>query len=192
MEADCSVELGSGAEVLELPWTSPGGEVQYRDLKRQPELLALIPEAVTFPELRDFLASINSDSSLFETAKCDVWSTAEILPEDEIFNLPCKVGCYVDLLYSDLRRFSFPEYESLVKRWTKLLRTAPDVPSSVEFIVRGCYFHSEERNGFYITMYVFGFGEDESRARRQWAIGLQLVANAIKQASIGSGSQSHS
>ena len=40
----------------------------------------------------------------------------------------------------------------------------------------------EVRDGFYITIYAFGYGEDEVRARIQWAIGLKLVENVIRQA----------
>jgi len=40
------------------------------------------------------------------------------------------------------------------------------------------------REGFYVTFYLFGYGEDEAQARESWAIGLKLVENAIRQMSL--------
>jgi hypothetical protein len=37
------------------------------------------------------------------------------------------------------------------------------------------------RDGFYITFYLFGYGDDEAEARQRWGIGLNLVENAIRQ-----------
>jgi hypothetical protein len=181
VEADFAVELGAGDETLEFPWAGCGG-VCYYDLKRQPELIALIEEARDLKALSEFLVALNSSSSPFETAKCDAWSTAEISPEEEIFGGAWKFGSYVDLLFSDERRFSFPAHETMLKRWKALLQRVPDIPAAAEFIVRRCFFKGEPSDGFYVTLYTFGYGEDEDRARTQWAIGLKLVENAIRQA----------
>ena len=181
MEADFSVELGPADETLQFPWTGGSDGVQYYDLKRQPELLPLIEEARHQPALREFLSAMNSRTGPFETAKCDTWSTTEINPEEEIFAAPWKFGCYVDLLFSNDRRFSFPAHEEIVRRWTLLLRQVPEIPAAAEFIVRRCHVQGEERDGFFVTLYAFGFGEDEDRARIQWEIGLKLVENVIRQ-----------
>jgi hypothetical protein len=183
VEADFAVELGAEDETLEFPW-SGGGALRYYDLKHQPELLALVEEARDLRPLSEFLAALNAFSSPFETAKCDAWSTGEMNPEEEIYGAACKFGSYVDLLFSDDRRFSFPVHENMVKRWTSLLQRVPEIPAAAEFIVRRCFFQGEARDGFYITLYVFGYGEDEAHARTEWAIGLKLVENAIRQAEI--------
>jgi len=49
--------------------------------------------------------------------------------------------------------------------------------------VRRCYYRAGQdlQPGFYMTLYVFGYGEDEAAARRQCGIGLQLAGNAIAQ-----------
>jgi len=41
----------------------------------------------------------------------------------------------------------------------------------------------EIRDGFYITFYLFGYGDDEESARQNWVTGLKLVRNAIRQLS---------
>jgi hypothetical protein len=186
VEVDFAVELGAQDETLELPWAASDGGPRYYDLKHQPELLLNIEEAQRIPELGEFLRAINSQASILETAKCDAWPATEINPEEEIFGAACKFGSYVDLFYSHVQsRFSFPKHESLAIRLTQLLQRVPEIPAAAEFLIRRCYYHesAEVRQGFYITFYLFGYGDDEAEARQRWAIGLTLVGNAILQIS---------
>jgi hypothetical protein len=184
MDADFSIELGRDDPVLDFPWTDPSGKLAYFDLKRQPELLSKLEEAQKFPELAEFLRSINSARSPFETAKCDAWTTNELSADEDIFDASHKFSSYVDLVCSILeRRRSFDFHEGLARKLTDLLRRAPEMPASAEVCVRRCFFaeSGEAREGFYFTLYVNGFGEDESAARENWEIGLKLAGNAILQ-----------
>ncbi|HEX3353921.1 MAG: hypothetical protein ACRD3H_12300 [Terriglobales bacterium] len=188
MEADFAVELGPQDETLELPWSAGEDGPRYYDLKRQPELLLEIEEARAWPELGEFLAAVNANSSLLETAKCDAWASTELNPEEEIFGAACKFCSYVDLLLSQwASRFSFTEHEQLVKRITQLLKRVPEIPAAAELIVRRCFYHAAGgvENGFYLTFYLFGYGDDEPQARQRWGIALKLVENAIRQISAG-------
>ena len=190
MQVDFAVELGPDDETLELPWAAPDGAPRYEDLKRHPERLHSIEEANRAPELAEFLRTANSAASILETAKCDVWSSTEMNPEEEIFGAGHKFGCYVDLLFTnDAARFSFDAHEQFVKRMTELLKQVPEIPAAAEFLVRRCYYHStgaKSRDGFYITQYVFGYGADQAQARQQWAIAMKLIENAIRQISASS------
>src|SRR5512132_1456279 len=56
VEADFAVELGAEDERLEFPWAG-ADRARYYDLKRQPELLALIEEARELPALGEFLVA---------------------------------------------------------------------------------------------------------------------------------------
>ena len=184
MQADFGVELGADDETLELPWAAAGGGPRYFDLKRQPELLFEVEEAQRLPALREFLAAINSPRGILETAKCDAWSSTEIAPEEEIFGAACKFGSYIDLLFSDSdSRFAFAEHEQLAKQVTQLLKHVPEIPAATELIIRRCFYHLGDavRDGFYITLYLFGYGDDEPEARQRWAIALKLVENALRQ-----------
>ncbi len=186
MEADFAVELGGDDETLELPWAAAEGGPRYFDLKRQPELLREIEEARRVPELGEFLAAINTPAGILETAKCDAWSSTEMNPEEEIFGAACKFGSYVDLIFSQgSLRFSFPEHEQLVRRIVQLLKRVPEIPAAAELIIRRCFYHLADgiRDGFYVTFYLFGYGDDELQARQRWAIALKLVENAIRQIS---------
>ena len=187
VQADFAVELGSDDETLEVPWAAPDHGPRYLDLRHQPELLLEIEEARRERELGEFLTAINAPTGLLETAKCDAWASSEITPEEEVFGAACKFGSYIDLFLSDSRRFSFSDTELLAKRLTHLLQRVPEIPAAAEFIIRRCYFHQnqETRDGFYLTFYLFGYGDKEPQARRQWTIGLKLVENAIRQLSAG-------
>jgi hypothetical protein len=194
VQADFAVELGADDETLEMPWAAEAGGPRYYDLKRHPELLSNLEEVVRAPELGEFLSKVNSPRSPLETAKCDVWSSTEVNPEEEIFEATHKFGSYVDLFFSDApSRFSFPQHEQLAKRLSSLLQRAPEMAAAAEFLIRRCYYHGQEevpgqeeiRDGFYITFYLFGYGKDEVRSRQNWAIGLKLIGNAIRQMSAG-------
>ena len=192
MEADFAVELGAEDETLEFPWAAEEDGGCYCDLKRHPELLEQVKEARRVPELGEFLASINAQTSILETAKCDAWASAEISVEEEIFGASCKFGSYVDLLFSaEELRFSFPAHEQLAQRLTQLLKRVPEIPAAAEFLIRRCYSRhdNEARDGFYITFYLFGYADEQERAQHQWAIGLKLVGNAIRQISASSSMQ---
>jgi hypothetical protein len=185
VEAYFAVELGVDDETLELPWASEHGP-RYYDLKHQPERLLDVEEAQRVQELGEFLAAINSPAGILETAKCDAWSSMEMNPEDEIFGAAYKFCCYVDLLFSQENfRFSFAEHEQLAQRTTQLLKRVPEIPAAAELIVRRCFYHLTERdrNGFYVTLYLFGYGDDELQARQRWAIAVKLAENAIGQIS---------
>lgn len=185
MQADFAVELGADDEALDVPWADETGELRYYDLKRNPDLLLNIEEAGREPALGEFLAAMNATGSILETAKSDAWASMEINPEEEIFGATHKFGSYVDLLFSDAQaQTDFPHHEELAKKLTGLLKKAPEMPAVAEFLIRRCYYRGtkQTRTGFYITLYLFGYGNDEAQAHQRWVIGMKLVENAIKQA----------
>jgi hypothetical protein len=186
MDADFSIELGREDPVLDFPWEDPAGKLAYVDLKRHPELIAQIEEALKFPELRECLRILNSPTSMVETAKCDAWTTTELSPEEEIYHASHKFASYVDLVFSETdARLSLSRHRQLVNKLVELLRPAPEIPSAAELCVRRCYFSegSAVQDGFYFTLYVSGYGNDEARALQNWGVGLELVGNAVVQLS---------
>ncbi|HET7840563.1 MAG TPA: hypothetical protein VFM21_03110 [Terriglobia bacterium] len=202
MQADFSVELGADDRRLEVPWTSEDGSLRYYDLKRQPELLLQIEEAHHNRELGEFLSAVNSPGSMLETAKCDTWTTDEILPEEEIYGAPWKYSSYIDLIFSDPHpRLSFEGHQNFSHRLVRLLHKVPEISAAAEFIVRRCSYHRQalsagaavnaapiaaaesSTEGFYFTLYLSGYGDDSDEARRHWGIALKLVENAILQLS---------
>jgi hypothetical protein len=194
MDATFSVELGAEDACLEIPWQA--GELRYRDLKRYPELLLELPESQN-REMAEFLTAMNSELSMLETAKCDTWLSDRMEEQEALFAATWKFGCYVDLIFADAKaRPGFASHENFANRAAALLRRVPDIPAAAEFIVRRCYYApgaagaevlessgSEPVEGFYLTFYLFGYGEDEDEARQRWGIALKVVENALLQLS---------
>jgi hypothetical protein len=188
MEADYSIELGKDDPVLDFPWTDPSGKLRYFDLKRHPELMEKIEEVREFPELAEFLRVINSGRSAFESAKCDAWVTTELSDEENIFNASHKCASYVDLVASSLEaRGTYKLHRQFAGKWKELMRRVPEISASAELCLRRCFSvgPAETTDGFYFTLYVNGYGEDEFVARKNWNIGLGLTGNAIVQLSAG-------
>lgn len=189
MQADFAVEIGADFPCLEFPWDDEGGQ-RYYDLLTKPELLLELEEAHRYAELGEFLAAINGAHSAWLSVKCDAWRSAEIAEEEEIFGAAEKFGSYVDLIFrADAPRTSLPAHERLARDIVNLLKRAPEISAAAEFVVRRCYYrvdpgNAEEHNeGFSVTFYLFGYGEDEADARKRWAIALKLVGNALLQLS---------
>jgi hypothetical protein len=188
MNAEFSIELGREDPVLDFPWSDPAGKLAYVDVKRHPELMAQIAEAASFPELREFLRILNSARTIVETAKCDAWATTELTDEEEIYAASHKFSSYTDVVFSNFdRRRSFDAHEKFAQKLVELLRRAPEIPSAAEVIVRRCYFQRDDgvEEGYYCTLYVSGYGNDEAEARLPWGLALKLMGNAIVQLSGG-------
>jgi hypothetical protein len=186
MEADFAIELGADDEVLEIPWAAADGSLRYYDLKQSPELLGQIKETEGVPELGNFLLAVNSASGRLASAKCDLWSSDEIGPAEDIFSASMKFGGYVDLWFAQERsRLCFELHEAAARQLVRTLQQAPEPAAAAEFLVRRCYYGREPQvvEGFYITFYLFGYGSDEAEARRHWGAGLRLAEMAIRQLS---------
>jgi hypothetical protein len=193
MQADFSVELGPDDPTLALPWSDPEGRFHFVDLRRHPEAIDQIEEAKAFFELREFLATVNTTSSNLQSAKCDAWFSDELNEEEAVFGASCKFGSYVDLAFHQRApQASFPIHEAFAARLVELLRRAPELPAAAEIIIRRAHFESPNHGvveGCYFTLYVFGYGDDEDRARQSWGIAQRLVGHAILQMSTGRGVQ---
>jgi len=186
MDADFSIELGREDPVLDFPWTDPASKLAYVDVKRCPELMASIEEAEEFPELGEFLRVMNSARSMVETAKCDAWATTELSVGEDVYDASHKFASYVDVVFSEIDvRLSLSAHEQFARKLVELLRRVPDTPSAAEVCVRRCYFadDGDVREGFYCTLYVSGYGNEEASARRNWGVGLKLMGNAVVQLS---------
>ena len=124
-----------------------------------------------------------------QTAKCDAWFSQEISEEEAIFGADCKFGSYVDAVFvTSPARTSFPEHERFAQGLAKLLSRAPELPAALEVVVRRAHFEVDKTDvfveeGFYLTLYVFGYGDEQEDAQRFWAIAMRLVGNAILQLS---------
>jgi hypothetical protein len=143
----------------------------------------------------EFLSAINSPGSMLESAKCDTWLSNELNEEELIFGAAWKFSSYVDLIFVDCRpRLLFAAHENFAGRICRLLKRVPEISAAVEVIIRRCYYHAaamsaasspaaDVQEGFYFTLYLSGYGDEEDEARQRWGIGLKLMENALLQLS---------
>jgi hypothetical protein len=192
VQADFSIECDAEDACLEIPWASEDGSLTYCDLRRNPDLIEQLSEVRQYPELREFLRAVNSQKSVLQSAKCDAWFTSELLPEEDVFGTTGKFGSYVDLVFvAPELQVSFEAHESAARDLVELLKLIPEALSSVELLVRRCFFHDlpvhdqsvheqpMERDGFFMTCYVFGYGNIESEARRNFGLALEQVGKVL-------------
>ena len=187
MDADWSVELGADDPTLDFPWSAPDDSQHFVDLSQRIAAVTSLPEVSQYPEMAEILIALNGELSPWLTAKCDVWIDDEMGEAEQVYDAELKVCSYIDLVRrTESERFSFEQHEKWVKSAALALQTAEmDDLIAYEFIVRRCWYHSESRRddesepGFYITLYVSGYGYDEPVARAMWAKGLTLVSGIL-------------
>jgi hypothetical protein len=177
MEADWEVEIGGGAPVIEALW--PG----FVDLRRSPERLVEIAEAVSFPALADLLLALNAASSPFWTAKCDLWKPAaeeKTLADPAGANgiAPATLACYVDLLpWEGLVFAQWKEAEALCREWVTRL-AAVDIPNGrAELVIRQAIAGAGE--GFGVTAYLSAAGPDHSSAAITLGAAMTALAGTV-------------
>jgi hypothetical protein len=202
MDADSSVELGPTAPALELPWTDPEGRSHYVELRselgskehgvtpipsRTPDCtLDLIPEARRFPALRRFLVDANSQSSAWQSAKCDVW-TDETKTTENLYNAGFTQNCYVDLVLADnaaALRGSLETHQQLANEMAQLLEADTSLEALAEIVVRRCYFHRntspvESDAGYCLTLFLIGYGSSPDEAAECWERTLDFAAGCL-------------
>lgn len=191
MHVDSSVELGRDDPALEVPWASEDDELRYYDLRNHPALIDEIQEVKSCAELREFLLRVNNPVFPLQSAKSDIWTTNELSPEEEVFAAQQKFASYVDLIFAEVEaRCSLEGHQELIRKLAELLKRAPDMPATIEFVLRRCYYHSspdasaregEDYIGFCITAYTSGYGDSGEEARQRWGIALKLLQHALVQ-----------
>lgn len=176
MDCEFSVELGADDPTLAVPWRSPDGAIAYIDLKAHPDAIAQLEEVQQFPELGDFLVALNAGP--FATAKCDAWFETLMDVDDEPYEAAMKCASYVDVfLTGDRQLASFQEHEQRLHAAVQRIRAAEDLRARGEIAIRRAWF--AQGTGFYWTIYLFGYGEDQVSSLAEWANSLQILAKCL-------------
>jgi hypothetical protein len=174
-------ELEADDDTLEVPWASPADpSLRYWDLKLNPEKVAELAECKEFPALGVCLAKINSPRSKLRTAKCDVWVTSDLAEDERMdFNLPFKVGSYVDVVF-DRREFRerLDTYSGLAEK-TRGDLSALRVQVQMEIILRRCLFHPEDVWGYSLTFFVHAYGSTGTEAEAEWGRAIQALGESL-------------
>ena len=171
-------EPAPAGEMPEIPWESPDPEARYFDLRENARAIAHIEAARRHSPLRNFLVAVNSDDSVFSTARCKAWlrevaaaSGAEA----------CEFASHVDLVFApEPFNFERSRYDSLAQRLEELLsrETSPDALHS-ELHVRPCRFRAAGRPGFCLRILLSARGATAQQAELRWGLGLARIQQAL-------------
>jgi len=201
MDADYSIELGPTAPALEVPWQDADGRIRYISLRQHPERIAELDEVRRFPALGRLLRALNHEDSAWETAKCDVWLEPDEVGRSEDAaeaGSPSASGdpaafsqhCYVDLILSEAHRAlrdSLAAHQALARRMARTLEEHGEEldATAAEIVLRRCYFHTDARadspteDGYFLTLYLSGFGATAAGAAERWQQALDLAAGCL-------------
>jgi hypothetical protein len=167
MEADWEIEIGGGAAVIEALWEG------FVDLRAQPDRIAEIAEARSFLPLATLLRTLNSSSSSWWTAKCDLWQ-----PDAEVDGAVAQRACYIDLLpCAGLVFAHWEEARELCRQWAGMLESAASSPGQAELVVRQAV--AGEAEGFGVTAYLSASGTSPDQAAENLAVLFAVFASVV-------------
>lgn len=189
MMTEWSAECAADDPLIEVPWSSPEGALQWIDLRTDPHAVDEITEADEHPSLLAALRALNASRSPVFTSKCDVWAMdedelnairAEVLLENDV--AAAGVVSYVDIVFADRTTFaSRHQAEQMMHRIDRMARDLPHSLATLEQVLRPAVTDLDGvREGYGITLYVKGVGVDEAEANDRWAAALRDVARLIR------------
>jgi hypothetical protein len=181
MRVEIVKEIEPGDDTLEIPWASPEDiGPQYVDLKAHPASINQIEECRRFPPFGEFLRHVNSPESVFRTAKCDAWATTDLSEDERLdFQLPFKMGSYVDLVFDRSELNAALEHQLQLGEKLRQALASLRAQAQLEVCVRRCLFHPEERWGYYLTLFTHAYGANPGEAAREWARALEAQGEAL-------------
>lgn len=172
MEADWEIEIGGVAPVIDAQWSG------FVDLRGNPERIAAIAEAVSFPALGDLLLTINRPGSQLWTAKCDVWESDPAELGADQGSGGAALACYVDLLPGNVELF--PDWklaENFCRELVNELEAVDADGCRVDLVVRRATTGGAD--GFGITAYIGAWGGNASVAKEKLGEALSAFASRI-------------
>jgi len=163
-------------ERLEVPWQSGSG-AGYMDLAAEPGRLQEIAAARGNLALTTFLAAINSDDSVFRTARC---SAGPVEPRPGT-GTPSQYASTVALLFAAQANNLEPRHvDGLARQLAELLRRDAEADAlEAELAVRPCRFTTVNRDGFHLAISLRAAGADPAQAALRWGLGLVRIQQAL-------------
>lgn len=173
MEADWSVEIGSGLPCIDASWEG------FVDLRTAPRTIHIAEEA-QHPALHEVLLTLNAKNSAVFTSKCDVWAlVAKEIDPDEFGasreNANVGFASYIDILARDPAYFaSFSFHEDRCRELVSHFRLLALPQCRVDLVLRAAVMN--EQSGYGLTLYAAGCGVDEAGAYAAWQA---VLASAV-------------
>jgi len=174
MRVDAALELDP-AEQLELPWQSATGH--YFDLRSNARSIYQIAPARLHPPLGRFLATVNSDDSVFATAACQTRfaeAGGNAAGRHQFSSRVALVFVREDF------NFEQSHYQGLIGQLERLLvADSSDEALAARLRIGTCRFTQLRREGFHLTISLEAQGDTPEQAQLRWGLGLVQVQQAL-------------
>lgn len=145
----------------------------YIDLKRNSEKIHDIPELKEFHELKTFVQMMNSHDSLFRTVGCE-----RAFSPSESSEFKTRLVSLVEIIFEVVEwNTNVANFEGLYRAFETFAGAKGDLPNcyGVEFSVGPAFFNDHGVSGWIATIWIYGYEQSDSDARKQWALALQIV-----------------
>ena len=179
MEADWEIEVGGDAAVIDAHWDG------FIDLRKSPQDICRLAEAVGLPALASALLRLNDPSGRLFTSKCDVWLVegADPVDPDELNasadNAVAALACYIDLQpLGDLGWSTAQQAEEWCRRLCGYLRSRPLNQCRVDLVVRSVVL-IRRRAAFAVTAYLTACGPTHEQANEVLSSALTVFADSV-------------
>jgi len=201
MLADWSAECSADDPHLVVPWHDPNSSAHFINLRIEPYDIAEIHEAELYPALGRALRALNSTRSPFLTAKCDTWPLAPANPASDdpglqaealeslrlelnldIDHARCGFASYIDLIWRERAIFASAHHQQdRLDRITRRAQKLQHPQAALECILRPAMLDFDTPlEGFAVSLYVTGVGEDNSAAIQHWAAALEAIVHLLR------------
>lgn len=173
MRVETVFEIGEGHPLLEIPWENREHATQHLDLREAPANIREVELTRRHRPLQSFLAAVNSDDSVFSTARCSVWLEPEQGETSEF-------ASQIDVVFA-LHEFNLDRsrYEGLCQRLVELLTRDAGEAMRAELRVRRCHFRGTGERGFCLAIVLRAHGETPGQAELRWGLGLVRLQQAL-------------
>ncbi len=190
MQSDWTVACAAEDPEVVVPWAGKDPSLRYIDLRSASHSIEEIPEAAEYGCVAAALRRWNQPNTSLFTAKCDVWSyPAKLFDAEDLPGFACARGSYIDLISLHAATFSnFVACERQLRFWTNI-SSAIDLPACrAEWTLRPARIfaslsaltaNDSSRNGFAITLYVWGYGDSPVEAALAWDAALRSLIEPI-------------
>jgi len=177
MQVELAVELGDGDPKLEIPWPEAEPNRAYFDLRDDPRAIAQVEPAQRHPPLRAFLVAVNSEDSVFATARSRVC----VQGQDAAPSASRNFSSEIDLVFAETARNSAQaSFDELGRSLAELLeREGGANYLNVRLSIRRCRFARAARSGHCLSVILTAQGETKEQAELRWGLALARLQQAL-------------
>lgn len=140
----------------------------FIDLKAEPHRLLELPELRAEPELAKLMQMLNAADSLCKSTGCERWYDERERPEGKT-NYGSYFGFALDAWPFQAVEASY----STIERFHEFSSARPVIANAyARFDVRPTRWNREDRTGWSLEFWTWGFGSDRGAARAAWIAGI--------------------